>query len=133
MDQKNSISDKVQSLFRGIVGEAASRLDASHFPGEIRDRIAEVLSACFPQETANDIAFHLVDWNGDAAFLVALHLWPEKFTDEDISKGLFNLFPHAPDHLAAAAKLFGQPITDVFEVGALDGEDDEEDVKKPHK
>jgi hypothetical protein len=132
MSKNNSISEKVQSLFRDMVGDAASRLDGSHFPVEIRDRIANVLSKDFSEEISNDIAFHLVDWNGDAAFLVALHLWPEQFTDEEISKGLYQLFPHAPDHLAAAAKLFGQPVTNVFEVGAIDGEENEgneEDTK----
>ncbi len=125
MDKKDSISEKVQSLFRDKVGDVASRLDGSIFPNEIRDRIANVLSEDFSNELSQNIAFHLVDWNDDAAFLVALLLWPEKFTDEEISKGVYRLIPHAPDHLAAAAKLFGQPVTDVFEVGALDGEENE--------
>ncbi len=129
MDKKDISANKVRSLFKDIVGDAALRIDGSYFPDEIRDRISEVLSEDFSEEIANDIAFHLVDWNGDAAFLVALHLWPEKFTNEEISEGLYKLFPHAPDHLAAAAKLFGDPVTDVFEVGALDGEDDEEDTE----
>jgi len=126
---KDIIADKVQSLFKSIVGDAAKRLDGSYFPDEIRNRIAEVLSDDFSKEIANDIAFHLVDWNGDAAFLVALYLWPEKFTNEEISEGLYKLFPHAPDHLAAAAKLAGQPISDVFEVGALDGIEDGDDIE----
>lgn len=125
MGKKDTISEKVQSLFRDKVGDAASRLDASIFPDEIRDRIANALSEDFPDGVSQSIAFHLVDWNGDAAFLVALLLWPERFTDEEISKGIYRLVPHAPDHLAAAARLFGQPVTDVFEVGALDGEGNE--------
>jgi hypothetical protein len=121
---KDTVSEKVQSLFKSIVGEAAIRLDGSYFPDKICNRISEVLSEYYSEEIAKKIAFHLVDWNGDAAFLVALHLWPEKFTTKEIVKGLFQLFPHVPDHLAAAAKLAGQPVTDVFEVGALDGEED---------
>ena len=70
------------------------------------------------------IAFHLSDWGNDAAFIVALHLFPEKFSQEEIEKGIYQFLPHVPDHLAAAAKLFGTPVTDVFDVGALDGEND---------
>jgi len=125
--EKDPLTKKIQTLFRSVAGDAASRLDAATFPTDIRKRIANVLSEDLSEEIADKIAFHLVDWNGDAAFLVALYLWPEKFTDQEISEGIYALIPHVPDHLAAAAKLFGLPVTDVFEVGALDGQENEKD------
>jgi hypothetical protein len=127
MHKKTPIAEKVQTLFQKMAGDAALRLNGSRFPEEIKKRIANVLSEHYSKEIADKIAFHLVDWNGDAAFLVALHLWPEKFTDKEISEGIYTFIPHVPDHLVAAAKLFGQPVTDVFEVGALDGEEIEKD------
>jgi hypothetical protein len=123
--EKDSLTNKIQSLFKAVAGDAASSLDSGTFPKQIRKRIAKVLSQEYSEEVADKIAFHLVDWNGDAAFLVALYLWPEKFTDEDISKGIYRLIPHVPDHLAAAAKLFGLPVTDVFEMGAIDDQENE--------
>jgi hypothetical protein len=36
---------------------------------------------------ADEIAFHLTDWSSKAAFLVALHLFPERFTPEEIREG----------------------------------------------
>jgi hypothetical protein len=57
----------------------------------------------------------------DAAFLLALHLRPEAFTQEEIDDGITNFLVHAPNHVAAAAKIAGHPVTDVFEIGALDG------------
>ena len=125
MNTIDNVSKKVQSLFRDLVGDVALQLDGHVFPDAISKRIAEALYEDFDEETAKKIAFHLVDWNSDAAFLVALHLWPGKFSKKEINEYLYRLIPHTPDHLAAAAKLFGTPITDVFEVGALDGEDEE--------
>jgi hypothetical protein len=80
-------------------------------------------------ERARDVAFHLSDWHADAAFIVALHLFPERFTREEIDEGVRDFLIHAPNHVAAAAALFGFPIQDIFEVGALDGAADEEDGK----
>jgi len=61
-----------------------------------------------------DVGFHLTDWHDNNAFLLALHLEPEAFTPDEIAVGVTNLLIHAPNHLAAAAKLIGHPVTDVF-------------------
>ncbi len=72
-------------------------------------------------QVAYDITHHLTDWAEDAAFLVALHLYPEKFSEAEIRKGVDMLLVHVPNHLAAAAKLAGEPIEDIFNVNALSG------------
>jgi hypothetical protein len=125
MNRAKGISNKVSRLFKENVGEVVSTLDGFVFPDEIRDLIADALSPDLGAERASDIAFHMVDWNGDAAFIVALLLWPERFTKDEVLQGIYAFLCHAPDHLAAAAKLLGVPVTDVFEVGALDGDDEE--------
>ncbi len=70
-------------------------------------------------EKAMDIAFHLSDWSSDAAFLVALHLFPDAFTEEEIREGMMMFIIHAPNHVAAAAALAGDPIRNIFEIDGL--------------
>jgi len=72
-------------------------------------------------EIARDIAFHLTDWHWESNFLVALTLFPERFTPDEIQSGVEAFMVHAPNHVAAAAKLWGFPVTDAFMIGALDG------------
>lgn len=86
---------------------------------ELRELIGEALAAEYTPKRAREIAFHLVDWHSEAAFLVAVQLYPEKFTKREIVHGIKNLLVHAPNHLAAAAKLAGWPVEDVFGIGAL--------------
>jgi hypothetical protein len=76
-----------------------------------------------PAQESFDLAFHLSDWRADAAFLMALQLAPERFTAAEVRAGVTAFLVHAPNHLAAAAKLGGWPIEDVFGIGALGGED----------
>lgn len=63
---------------------------------------------------ADEIAFHLTDWSAEAAFLVALHLFPERFTKEEIEEGVLAFLIHAPNHIVAAARLSGHPVEDIF-------------------
>jgi hypothetical protein len=123
---KNKVStdETVFNLFQELVGERAGRLRGISNK-ETRLVIAEALEKEFPEKTAKDIAFHLADWNSEAAFIVAMHLFPERFTKEQIRSGVGKFIVHAPNHVAAAAKLADQPVEDIFEVGALDGRPEE--------
>ena len=125
MKKKKSIDSKVVKLFKNLAGENASILKPNVFPYLVRDKIAKVLKKEYGEKKAYDIAFHLVDWNSNAAFMVALYLFPEKFSKKEIEEGVMNLIFHAPDHIAAAAKLYGHPIEDTFEVGVFDNEETE--------
>jgi hypothetical protein len=91
--------------------------------GHNRQTLAKVLSADYPQQVACAIAFHLVDWAEDAAFLLAVQLFPERFTKDEIAHGIMMFLIHAPNHVAAAAKLAGHPLQDVFNVGIFDTTD----------
>jgi hypothetical protein len=53
--------------------------------------------------------------NSDAAFIMALHLFPERFTREEIEDGVQGFVIHVPNHVAEAAKLLGHPAQDIFE------------------
>ncbi len=67
---------------------------------------------------AQDIAFHLTDWLKEAAFLVALAMYPQHFTPEEVNSGVTACLIHIPNHVAAAATLGGWPMKDIFNVGA---------------
>ena len=114
---KSDVREKVASLFAELADTRAIRLDASRFAHDANGAIASALSAEFGAEQAVDIAFHLSDWGADAAFIVAVHLFPERFTANEIREGVQAFLIHAPNHVAAAAHLANWPIRDVFGVG----------------
>ena len=123
----NSDSDaKVAAIFRELVGDRASRLDGSHHNHDSVATIAQALSPSPDDRIARDIAFHLSDWASDAAFIVATQLFPERFTAAEIADGVEGFLIHAPNHVAAAAVLAGHPVEDIFEVGALGGQGNDE-------
>jgi len=68
----------------------------------------------FPEKVAWDIGINVADWQGDAAFLVALHLFPERFTAEEIEEGVRSLLLHVPAHVVAAARLLGESDDDIL-------------------
>ena len=104
---------KVRTILDELVGDRALNLGRNG----ARDVISAALAEELGVERAADVGFHLSDWGEDAAFLVALHLFPEQFTVEEIRDGVTALLIHAPNHIAAAAHLAGWPLRDVFEVG----------------
>src|SRR5437899_1625955 len=106
-DIHDSVKQKVEAIFRELAGERAPALFAAVPPST--DVMATAL-ADLGEQRAHDIAFHLADWSADAAFLVAVHLFPERFTPAEVEAGIDLLLVHAPNHLAAAAKLAGHPI-----------------------
>lgn len=61
-------------------------------------------------EKARDIGFHMADWNWDAAFVVAVHLFPERFTPDEIAAGVGLFLAHAPNHIRAACGLTGHCV-----------------------
>ncbi len=86
-----------------VGGATSEELSSFPIPGRV--------SACTQQGIlcADQIGFHLVDWQADAAFIVALSLYPERFTDEEIREGVLAFLLHAPSHVVEAARLAGQP------------------------
>ena len=110
---KDTFRRKVRTIFGELAGERAPNLDRNGAQGVLGAALVDEVGV----ESAVEVAFHLSDWAEDAAFLVALHLFPERFTADEIRDGVRSFLIHAPDHVAAAAHLAGWPLRDVFNVG----------------
>jgi hypothetical protein len=111
-----SAHDKVLQIFRELAGEKAARLSTTHFPADVNSRITAAISDSESKDdvlAADHIGFHLVDWHADAAFIVALSLFPERFTDEEVRDGVDSFLTHAPAHVVAAARLSNTPIANL--------------------
>lgn len=55
---------------------------------ELASRVTRIFSRRFGHETAQEFAVHVTGFPSDAAFLVALFLFPEIFTDDEVAAGL---------------------------------------------
>lgn len=89
---------------------------------DIRLSIARVAQKrpSLSRETAEDIAFHMTDWLTDLEAFVDFCERPNELSDDEISKVLIDFLVHAPNHIAAAAKLYtDEPVEDIFGVGAV--------------
>ena len=108
-----SVADKVQQIFLEIVGSKAEVLRGDRFPAAICSVVGQALcDGDFSEASVlknDEIALNIVDWNSDAAFLVAVHLFPERFSSEEIRDGVNALMIHVPDHLRDAARLMKLP------------------------
>jgi hypothetical protein len=90
-------------------------------PEQIRAAIvkAALLEAELPVDVANGAAFHLTDWVEDLEAFVSFCCDPTSYTPEQVNELLLAFLIHAPNHLAAAAKLYADmPVRDVFGVGS---------------
>ena len=59
--------------------------------------------------------------NSNCRSRVALHLYPERFTPDEIHDGVAAFLTHAPHHVIAAARLGGYPTDDIFREDDLAG------------
>jgi len=92
---------------------------------EVWTRIEESALARGLSETeAFDVAFHMLDWHNDLADLISFMKHPKSLTIEELEEMLAGFLIHAPNHIAAAAKLYtGYGIKDIFEAGVCGDED----------
>jgi hypothetical protein len=123
-----AIRRKVQTIFGKLIRESERKY--GYF--DAMNAIEEALADEYPLEVAKDIAWHLTDWRSDAEVMVAITLFPERFTPDEIRGGVKDFLYHAPNHIAAAAKLAGQPVTDRFKIGALDGIEEDQPPQNGH-
>src|SRR4051812_44002617 len=110
-EKSEALESRIDEVF-SFAAERAENLRRVAFSA--RERIVSVLEAEFGKTKAEEISFHLADWNGDAAFMVALILYPERFTDEEVRWGIELLSIHLPAHAMAAATLLGKPLQDIW-------------------
>lgn len=112
-DAHQHVRKKVAAIFHELAGNRGTS-PSQGMP--LIDAILPALAPEFGPEKAYDIGFHLADWIEDASFLVALHLFPERFTSEEIAAGVRGAVFHIPNHAAAAGALYGAPVEDIFGV-----------------
>jgi hypothetical protein len=117
-DAHDSVRKKVEAIFTELAGDRTRMLDGSTFPAGITTTITSALSGPNASKEqilqADQIAFHLTDWNSDAAFIVALHLFPERFTPKEIEAAVDMFLIHVPARVIAAARLAGHSTEDLF-------------------
>jgi hypothetical protein len=113
-DAIESVREKVTAIFGELAGDRASRLDASTLPAAAMHAVASALGNDYGPLRSQDIALHLCDWNWDAAFITALHLFPERFTAEEITAGTGLFFCHAPNHIREACRLTDTYVWESF-------------------
>jgi hypothetical protein len=117
-----SISERVErftrELFAPIAGERLDDLMARVTHAK-KDAIEEHIMSAYGLGPAQEIAFHLTDWSREAAFLVALLLHPNQYSEIEVQWGIQQFLIHAPNHIAAAAKVSGWGIQDVWGLGEL--------------
>lgn len=117
VDAHDLVQKKVLAIFTELAGDRTRMLDGGTFSAGITTAITAALSSPEASDDqvlrADEIAFHLTDWNSDAAFIVALHLFPERFTPDEIAAGVDMFLVHVPSHVFAAARLAGHPVEDI--------------------
>jgi hypothetical protein len=104
-DPLGTYDEKVRSIFQDLAGDRAKELHGDRLPKRAREIAEKALLEEYGQKKASDIALHMTDWNGDAAFIVALCLFPERFTKEEIDAGIGMFLTHAPNHIREACGL----------------------------
>jgi hypothetical protein len=113
-DAIESVDQKVLAIFAELVGERAKRLDGKVIAEPAMSTIAAAFRENYGEKKAADIGFHMADWNSDAAFVVAVHLFPERFTPEEIEAGVGMFLVHAPNHIRAACGITGHHVWTEF-------------------
>jgi hypothetical protein len=108
-DIHDSFRKKVDDIFRELAGAERAKWLGAGVPSRCMTQIAHAVSSesGYSEQVGWDIGMHVADWQADAAFLVALHLFPERFTAEEIDEAVRSLLIHVPDHVVAAARLAG--------------------------
>ena len=108
-----SATQKVETLFAELVGPERARRLRADVPSSATTLVTQALAESRDLLLADQIAFNVTDWQADAAFLVAIHLFPERFTPEEIAAGVESLLIHVPSHALTAARLSGHEAADL--------------------
>jgi hypothetical protein len=117
MDAHESVRHKVDAIFRELAGDRAEELRGDVAARRTNDLLGQVIAAESDLDPikADELALNLVDWNADAAFLVAVMLYPERFTQAELGAGIGMFMVHVPDHVVAAARIGGYGISEPSE------------------
>jgi len=114
MDAHESVKAKVLQIFTELAGSRAEALRGNVSARAQNDILSKALAREGDSSVSDEIAFHMVDWNSDAAFVVAFLLFPERFTPEELDAAVDMFLVHVPAHVMAAARLGGYQVQDIF-------------------
>lgn len=118
MDAHSSVREKAWRIFAEAFGERADLFKGCVSARHANDVLSAALSEDLDPLVADEVAFHMVDWETDAAFVVAFLLFPERFTKDELQAGTDMFLIHAPSHVMAAARLAGHETKDIFKGGS---------------
>ena len=104
-----SVRGTVLAIFAELAGDHPRWLDGGVVAEPALTAFTSALAAQYGERAAT-VAFHMADWNSDAAFVVAVHLFPERFTPDEIADGVGLFLAHAPNHIRAACGLTGHYV-----------------------
>ncbi|MCX7005373.1 MAG: hypothetical protein NTV22_19175 [bacterium] len=79
-----------------------------------REALRKALRRQYGNESAKNLAFHLIDWTYDAAFLLAVGMFSKRFTLRELRYGAEMVLVHVPNHIAAAAKISENTCEDIW-------------------
>ena len=113
-DTHESVRTKVHQLFVELAGTRGELFRGGVPARHANNVLGQALADQMDPLKADEMAFHLVDWETDAAFLVSVMLYPERFTPEELRAGVDMFMIHVPAHVMSAARLGGYPATDIF-------------------
>jgi hypothetical protein len=102
-----SARHKVEQILNAAFGDKAVRVFSSQNVGQTMRVIVEAFASEMDSKKAEELAFNMADWGGNAAFVVALHLFPERFTADEIREATRSLAFHVPYHANNVADILG--------------------------
>lgn len=91
---------------------------------KLAERLTVALShdGLLAEEMAREAAFHVSDWFDDLRAFVQM-VDDEQVDPKQAQRIVMQFLVHVPAHVAAAAKIVtDSPVTDVFEIGAVEGD-----------
>ena len=106
-DPNQAAVDKTTQIFKEICPDQYQKLVDRSIPEWLRlhDRISGIISKRFEKEKADDFTRHVIGFPSDMAFMVALFLFPERFTDEEIAAGIRCFGIEASFHAVEIARM----------------------------
>jgi hypothetical protein len=108
-DSFERLHRKLLLLYKPLGDSVAARLDPAGSTDESCEALFDALSHA-GEKNASDVAWHLTEWPWSAAFILALHLWPDAFSDEEIQIGYCYLHSDVSNHFKGFLEAAGDPI-----------------------
>jgi len=108
------VHNKAYRILRKLTGKNGPFLHHKDLGTRITNAFAQDSESI--EENDGSIGFHMLDWQGDAATLIAMYRFSERFTDEEIRIGVTQFLIHAPYHLVRAASIVGFPVHSLKEL-----------------